>query len=213
MKRMSRRDYGLWSSTSSLQDLGDLTALYLEGKIASQPGYQPGTGPDEETQPHIATLAAVNRAGFVTTCSQPGDDGPGYDGKHWRQRAAVDGFISDVCDLKRLAQAAGLTFIAKRSSRWKNRYQDAVAVTERDGRHLTGFGVQLSRRHLRDPWVGYGVCSEAAQDALCDAWQVTIIDPEWGRNTVLWPMLDRYAKYTEDERQAVEFLNGWVRSS
>jgi hypothetical protein len=25
--------------------------------------------------------------------------------------------------------------------------------------------------------------------AICDAWQVTVIDPEWGRDDLLWPLL------------------------
>ncbi len=31
-----------------------------------------------------------------------------------------------------------------------------------------------------------------AIEALCAAWQVTIIDPEWGRNDVLWTVLKSF---------------------
>jgi hypothetical protein len=33
--------------------------------------------------------------------------------------------------------------------------------------------------------------SGAAVTAVCRAVQLTVIDPEWGRNTLLWPVLDR----------------------
>ena len=41
----------------------------------------------------------------------------------------------------------------------------------------------------RDDWTGYGICHPDAVDALCAAWQVTLIDPEWGRRDALWDML------------------------
>ncbi len=30
---------------------------------------------------------------------------------------------------------------------------------------------------------------DAAMNEVLDAWQVTVIDPVWGRNDVLWPTL------------------------
>jgi hypothetical protein len=38
------------------------------------------------------------------------------------------------------------------------------------------------------------VCHPEAVSAVCEAWQVTLIDPEWGRNDVLWPVLQRFAE-------------------
>ncbi|MGW2082305.1 DUF6919 domain-containing protein [Streptomyces sp. NPDC001939] len=32
--------------------------------------------------------------------------------------------------------------------------------------------------------------AEAVQDVI-GSWQVTIVDPEWGRNDLLWPLLQR----------------------
>ena len=95
--------------------------------------------------------------------------------------------------------------IAHLASRWRYRYGRAVPVTRTDGcdprcrtRHADGcdwtwFGTQVPRRHFRDAHIGYGECHRDAVDALCAAWQVTIIDPQWGRNEVLWPALERWA--------------------
>jgi hypothetical protein len=83
---MNRADRKLWAAARTLADLGELTAQWLEGRIASVPGYMPGWGPDPETAPHIPVLAAANRAGFLTVNSQSAD-GP------WE--AWVNGFVCD----------------------------------------------------------------------------------------------------------------------
>jgi hypothetical protein len=194
MNRMTSEDRQLWWSVRTLQDVGDLTALWLEGKIKSQPGYEPGYGPDPETQPLIGTLAAVNRAGYVTMGSQPGDSGIGYDAAYWTQRAAVSGLADEAMygRLKAAAQAADLTFLAHKAG-WRTTGKDAIVVTERWDRAYTRFGTRLSRRHLRDSWVGYGMCPRPVTDAMCEAWQVTIVDMRWDRNDRLWPALDEVA--------------------
>ncbi len=64
---------GRWRAARTLAGLGELTAEWLEGTIASIPTVVPGYGPDEETAALIPVLAACNRAGYVTTVSQPGE--------------------------------------------------------------------------------------------------------------------------------------------
>lgn len=58
---------------------------------------------------------------------------------------------------------------------------------------MTRFGANLPRAHLCDPHVGYGECHPDAVRALTSAWQVALIEPEWGRNEKLWPVLRRFA--------------------
>src|SRR6266536_3121043 len=63
-----------WMSATSLAELGELTALWLEGEIGQAPtNLGPPAG---ETAELIPVLAAVNRAGLVTDCSQPGMSEP-----------------------------------------------------------------------------------------------------------------------------------------
>jgi len=188
---MNRSDREAWASARTLADLGELTARWLEGSLASQPGYQVGCGPAPETERLIPVLVQFNRAGFMTDGSQPGSlDGGGESG----QRAAVEGFAAQDVALKLIAAAsrAGLHVIAYPPSmtpRWRVRYDDAVPVTRRHGDGVTWFGAARPRRDLRDFHVGYGICGPAAVAALCDAWQVTVIDVQWGRNSVLWDAL------------------------
>lgn len=184
---MSRRDRRRWQAAANLDQLGGLMALWLEGHIDSWPGYQPGYGPDEETHELIPALAAVNRAGYVTTQSQPGAREVGADGAFWLQRAAVEGFISDQDLLRRLADAAetaGLEVVLHRLPGASG--QGAIPVTTRDGEIYTAFGGTLSTRDLRLIWRGYG---RQALDALHAAAQVTLVDRHWGPSTRLWDVL------------------------
>ncbi len=71
---MDPEDAARWRAARTLADLGELTAQWLEGKIASIPAVVPGCGPGEETAELIPVLAACNRAGYVTTVSRPGEE-------------------------------------------------------------------------------------------------------------------------------------------
>lgn len=190
--RMSRADRQVWQSATTLSDLGELTAQWLEGRIPSQPGYSPGYGPDPETDDLIPVLAAVNRSGFVTECSQPGEDCTGYDGAHWRQRAAVEGFADErTLDwLATFMDVAGVDIRWSKPRRKSFDHSTCIWVTEREGRGCTGFGTVMSAAQVESQ---YDDCSPAAIAALQDAWQVTIVDLEWGRNDRLWPALAGFA--------------------
>jgi len=59
----------------------------------------------------------------------------------------------------------------------------------------TWFGYHLGRADIEDDQARYGICHPDAVKALCTDWQVTIIDPEWGRNDVLWPVLESFAAH------------------
>jgi hypothetical protein len=189
---VNRADKKRWATARTLADAGALTAFWLEGAITQTPGH--AAPPCEETAELIPVLAAANRAGFVTDSSQPGRGSALQSGEFTRpgmQRAAVQGFADD--DVLRRLQCAtaetDLIFLAHRAKRRMN-YRTAVTVTLDDGEPFTSFGATLSRRQIR---FSYWACHEDAQDALCAAWQVTVIDPEWGRNDRLWPALAAFA--------------------
>jgi len=178
-----------WRNAASVADLGNLMADWLQGRIRTWPGYM-DTKTEPETRHLIPTLAAANRAGFVTTCSQPGEPPiRGYDGRMWRQRAAVDGWIADSYLLDRIrsqAERAGITVITNRPG---DRSHPGIVATEADGEARTGFGWSPGHRRLISsewPGVGNGAIAE-----LRTATHLTLIDPEWGRDNQLWPALTR----------------------
>ncbi|MCX4682463.1 hypothetical protein OG413_45880 [Streptomyces sp. NBC_01433] len=186
---MSRADKRRWRSAENLQELGHLVASWLIGDLASQPGYQPNYGPDEETQHLIPVLVAVNRLGFVTDSSQPGFAGYGYDHHWWEQRAAVSGLVDDPELRDRLvaaAEVAGLTVVQHDMT--PRRHAEGVPVTRSLGRARTHFGGFLPVRDLRTVWQPE-IIGRRAFDKVAAAWQFTLIDPEWGRDDVLWEAL------------------------
>ncbi|WP_262703820.1 MULTISPECIES: DUF6919 domain-containing protein [Streptomyces] len=184
---MTPADRALWASARTVADLGALMARWLEGDIRSRPAYTPGVGPEEETSELIPLLAALNRAGFLTDDSQPGYDGPGYDGRRWQQRAAIEGFITDKGLLDRVlkkTRRAGLLAIVHHGARRAAR--NGEPVTWGDGHPYTTYGRYLDRRNVMHAWQGI---SHDALAELVNARQVALIEPEPGPSTRLWDTL------------------------
>lgn len=187
---LTRRDRPLWAAAASLADLGELTAAWLEGAIASQPGYYGRCDVDEDDAPGLTdTLILLNRAGYVTNGSQAGYDGPGYDGGHWQQLAAVEGLAARhtydwLCDALTGTRFGLLAWPCK--ARPWHRAGAGITVTFRDGQPYTTFGTQLGEATLAGDL--YDGCGDDAIAAACAALQVTIYDPEPGPND-LWPVL------------------------
>lgn len=90
----AREAMQLWRDASTFAELCDLNARFMYGDIKFIPGYG-AESLDEESKPIAVYLAAFNRAGFLTDCSQPGlDEG------HSKQRACVTGLASESTALK-----------------------------------------------------------------------------------------------------------------
>lgn len=184
--RKTRADRRRWAAAQSLPELAGLMARWLEGELSMWPGY--GDGAAEETAELIPVLARVNRAGFLTDQSQPACDGPGFDGRRWEQRAAVSGLVADddlLFALARVAESHRLTILVRAAD--DQARIKGVTATRVDGEPYTTFGCRLTRRMLRDIWWGV---SRRALDDIADAMQVTLVDPEYGRNDRLWTALD-----------------------
>jgi hypothetical protein len=166
-------------------------ALWLEGEIASWPGYAPGYGPDEETRELIPTLAAANRAGYVTIGSQPGvDPEPGFDGLIWTQKAAVEGFVVDHELLRALVDAAESAGLDIEIADTLDTGERGIVVTLRGGEPYTGFGGYIDDTNLRHTiWPGIG---SGALDQVFGAVRVTLAAPEYGAaaGARVWEVLD-----------------------
>jgi hypothetical protein len=191
----------IWRDVRSIDELGAAMAGWLEGRIASQPGCS--AGPDDETAHLVPVLARLNRRGWVTTCSQPGETGTAYDGRPWEQRAAVEGWISCrnplLGPLIRRARGAGLIVTAYGPGRSIGPRRGLVATRWGDEAH-TGFGGRPRRlqRHEELPGIGREARRELARHGVA----LAVVDPVWGRDTWLWPLLDRVIGYREHEPAA-----------
>ena len=184
--RKMRADRKLWRQAGSLPELCSLMARWLEGELSMWPGYDDGAA--EETAGLIPVLARANRAGFLTDQSQPGFDGIGFDGLRWQQWAAVSGLVGDELLLSRIreaGEAAGLIVLIAHP--WLLPQGQGYTATLRGGQPYTEFGAYLSPQILRQVWRGV---SRQAMAEIADAWQVTVIDPEFGPGDRLWAALD-----------------------
>ncbi|MGW6557914.1 DUF6919 domain-containing protein [Streptomyces hydrogenans] len=170
-----------WRNAGSIADLGENMAGWLEGRILSWPGYDGPFGQEETNGARhlVPTLIAANKAGFVTTESQPGEIGGGY-----RQRAFVEGTVHDHNPLLgRLLglQHQGLTVVRG----WPKRQ---VVLTEDAGRPFTTIGGWRMRRNdIHSTWRGIG--KQARSELREHGVKLTIIDTDWGRDDRLWPAL------------------------
>lgn len=175
-----------WNEATSFNQICELTARFIEGTSPFMPCY----GADSvgaETEPLIGYLAAYNRAGFLTTCSQPGEDLP-----HWKQRAFVDGFALEP--VARLIARLSL-------------YTDLHIVAVPPGMSA-GFHTPVTLRDfVPHTWTGFSSfeeldvfreeCGELAFNELLRAWSISIIDLQWGRKEHLWREVAQAICYSE----------------
>lgn len=210
---LSRADQRVWDEVESIADAGELVARWLEGDMETAPGYY--GRPAAETEEMIPDLAELNRSGFVTLGSQPGE-GPvrGNDNTWWWQRAFVDG-ISDVAVADRIEAASrgeGLEPVRHHGASRRTDYSRNMPVTATHdhvahgrGFVATGTGVGLSRRDLQLCFGGY------LHDEVRRAEQTSVIDPVWGRNSLLLPTLTR--ELARDERVMDDRTDPLVREA
>ncbi|MET9956313.1 hypothetical protein ABZ135_32865 [Streptomyces sp. NPDC006339] len=185
---MRRADARVWGAARSFEDLARLTADWLEGSLVSHPnGHH--DGPDEETGPLTGLLAAANRGGFLTESSQPSELAE-HEGEPWHQRAFVSGFTGPGLAgvLGEVARQAGLVTRVYLPAGRPMLDGGAVDVTRWGERINTGAGHFLGPRAVRQIFLG---CRREAVQKVVMTWQVTLIDPEWGRNDLLWATVRR----------------------
>ncbi|MFC9916665.1 DUF6919 domain-containing protein [Streptomyces sp. NPDC127197] len=183
---MRRTDRRAWGAARSFEDLARLTADWLEGRLTGHPnGHH--TGPDPETMPLVPVLAACNRGGILTENSQPGELAE-HQGLLWHQRAYVTGFAGPSLAgvVNELARQNGLLTRVYMPTGRRLLDSGAVDVTRWGDRINTGVGDRLPPRAVRQVFPG---CHSDTVREVVEAWQVTIVDPEWGRNDLLWPTL------------------------
>lgn len=183
----SATDEALWRSARSLEELGELTARWLEGTLSWIPTY--GDSPDPETGGLVHVLVSLNRAGFVTDFSQPGIP-ISADGQ-WGQRASVSGYCDERVAEQITRRLDPTDLVVLRFDPFPGELGDRtqVAVTLDEGVAYTWQGFRLPAVEVSHQWGGY--LSSDALEAIDAATELHILDPVWGRNDLLWPtMLD-----------------------
>jgi hypothetical protein len=170
-----------WQMCTDLNTACELTAEWLEGKRHYLPGYA-AAQPDEETRPLLAELAAINRLGFFTENSQPGE--PLEDGRG--QRAYVTGY----CDEETAGFITGILAVTDLVVLWARPGEAGrmqVCVTMDYHREFTHLGRTGSRE---DKFEEYRYeANETLAAIIANSWDLHIFDPVWGRNDYLLPRL------------------------
>lgn len=184
---------GQWATARTLEQLGALTADWLEGTL---PGDHPNgyDRPDEETLALVSSLATACRAGFVTLNSQPGCMET-VEGQLWTQWAWVDGLAdADLCgQIYSLARAHGLLVVTCQADDPVSPEPYTVVTVDGNvcGPDGYAYGQIGARAEREDVEIGWEDCHPDAVAAALAAWQVTLVDPEPGRNDRLWKVLDQ----------------------
>jgi hypothetical protein len=168
-------------SAPTMRDLCTLTAQWLTGRLAVCVTYD--GPPDPETVDLVAPLVLLNQAGILTGNSQPGCDGPAYNGLHVEQRAFVDVFCPPALapSFRRAMTAAGMI---------------VAGEGEDDPQLMRGEFVFRGNR----PWkrrpvkrIGIWYTSRPAFRELAAAEYFTVVDPVWGRaDSPLWDAITEY---------------------
>lgn len=206
---MSYADRVRWSHVDSIPFAGELTALWLEGKLASQPGYCGPVDTDEKYAAGMtAVLAAVNRGGFLTRDSQAGLIET-IDGEEvWVQFAAVAGF-ADMDTLPVIQEVIDGTpglewsFCGDPDAYgWEDAFFPVTfrahpGALDLDGGYYgepyTDFGNPVPDGDIADDGIGFGICRPELVRKLTAATQIVVADVEPGRNDRLWLALDEIA--------------------
>lgn len=178
-----------WYAAGSVAELGELTADWLEGSGSPPPGYL-SNEPDDETRDLIPALSTACRAGYVTTQSQPGHRAEiGWNGRIFEQRAAVEGWASSlrvIESLRRESRKAGMTFLAYRPG---VRSGEGIPVTRMNGDACTWFGrTSGHRKQIAYKWPG--LSGWVARELRTSTFLI-LVDPQWGRNDLLWNVINR----------------------
>jgi hypothetical protein len=172
-------DLAHWSTINSWPEFGQRNAEWLSGEFIYHPRYLDDS-PATETGPLIEILTKINRAGFVTTDSQPGHPADAFS---YVQRAYMTG-ICDEPTASRLRSGllrtdlVVLWFSPDRSGIGQ------VAVTRDAQEECTWLGYGGVDEHEVDAWTQRG--GPGLGQLYLDSWELHIFDPAWGRNDLLW---------------------------
>lgn len=191
-----------WSTANTLTDLGRLTADWLQGDLNGRHPNGPHESADE-ILPHLATLAAANRAGIVTLT---GSIRPGSvtttDGERREQLASIVCLIARDNDglLHQLAAQAWRSGIqvfvhhpASPADSWP------IAVSTHNGEPLAYAGNRIGTDERQALWEEG--CRQGAVASAVEAVQVTLIDPVIGRTSALWRVLEAASSHPAPDGQ------------
>jgi len=186
----------LWQAATSLNEVGELTAKWIEGTLPFYPLDGSETIYDEGL-PLRETLAFYNRNGFITTFSQPAEE---LDEEGFAQRACVEGFANEEVSkkLETISLSTSLLVFI-----FDNDFNEGyrIPITLGSFRPFTWCG-DFSKNHYLE--IFETVLSENALYEIELSTQVVIIDLQWGRKDFLWEQITKVLNSDFDKQYAIK---------
>lgn len=175
-----------WRKATSFEELCALAVEFLDGELPAFPGWM-APDIDEETDEWVPQLADANERGFLTTASQPGTCPElSHDGLPWSQRAFVVGFAAEGLVHELRGQIEGTRLLLFDFASGETGGQAMAAARHGDREYLfVGTGEGPAELELFAQRLGPGALKELSQTRF-----VCLIDPEWGQDDLLWPILE-----------------------
>lgn len=180
-----RESRELWLTARTFADACALTAAWMEGVIAFNPG-SVGGPIDKETETIADQLAQINRLGLWTQESQPGEKSP-----DWQQREFVHGLCGEATatmleELSNRSELVTLSFWPGTPS--FGQIPASCSPTQGATLHL-GASSNFSEPNS-DSW--QMLIQHTTKDLVLTAAglrEVQIFDPVWGRTGLLFPSI------------------------
>lgn len=173
-----------WKNVQTLDDVAELTALWLDGDSTFYP-YWLSSRPAEETQSIITPLIDLNRSGFWTNSSQPGVVNE-IEEEPLKQRNFVTGRIhrSNLFKVSTVLLHTNMIYLTSLG-------KEASIPASLKGYFPTSFVGKF--HNLEDP-NEYNILANATSTDFVDylkteTVEIHVLDPVWGRNDVLLPTL------------------------
>lgn len=179
-------DIARWHAVTTWEQYGDTMARWILGEFPYCPRYGADTV-DEETREDVQPLAAINRGGFVTDCSQPG-----VLEELWKQRAFVTGVCSEEVANRVRRSLVDSPLVVLWFNPDRTGDSQIVVSVDHEGRENTWLGVGgYAARDLAEDAHDFGPGIALLH---VGAWELHVFDPEWGRNDRLLPALQEALK-------------------
>lgn len=204
-----RAEQRQWADAPDFASLRELTARWCLGELSWSAVGQPAPR-DPETEFIGDALAAINRAGLLTTHSQPAQEVRQFNGSQTVQaRAFVEGYATPETEeqFRRLIVGTRLQIATQMDARWWTSYKGAApafrfiyanTVNESEGQ----FGAKLSAEAMGLEF--HGCVPGHILDQINEMPRITVWDPQWRPSDLLWRRLatdwERPPPLTDEDR-------------
>lgn len=186
--RRQRAEKRMWADAHDFPALRELTARWCLGELSWSAVGQPAPR-DPETEYIGDALAAINRAGLLTTHSQPANE---FHDRTVQQRAFVEGYATPEVEeqLRRLIAGTRLRMVAHIDRGWCRGHGGDASSRQRnpDGTWCESGSLGPQPAASQDGLELHGLSGDLFAE-VADLPFISIWDPQWRPSDLLWRRL------------------------